>query len=56
MTDNNQKVVICPDCEAKIVLTSENEVGDVVDCPDCGTEIEILSLNPLKYAELVEEK
>lgn len=31
-------------------------VGDILECGECGTEIEILSLVPLKYEELIEEK
>ncbi len=32
------------------------EVGDILECGECGTEVEILSLEPLKYQELIEEK
>jgi lysine biosynthesis protein LysW len=32
------------------------EIGDILECQECGTEVEILSLEPLKYSELVEEK
>lgn len=51
----NEKV-ICPDCKAEIILTEGVMVGDIVECSVCGTEVEILSLEPLKYCELVEEK
>lgn len=51
----NEKVV-CPDCKAEIELMDNLMVGDIVECQKCGTEVEILSLKPLKYAELVEEK
>lgn len=51
----NEKIV-CPDCQAEINLVEEVMVGDIVECEECGTEVEILSLNPLKYSELVEEK
>ena len=51
----NEKVV-CPDCKSEIKLTEETMVGDIVECFECGTEVEIISLNPLKYRELVEEK
>lgn len=51
----NEKVV-CPDCQAEIKLPEGVMVGDIVECEQCGTEVEILSLEPLKYSELVEEK
>lgn len=51
----NEKVV-CPDCQAEIKLPEEVMVGDILECGECGTEVEILSLEPLKYSELVEEK
>jgi lysine biosynthesis protein LysW len=31
-------------------------IGDILECQECGTEVEILSINPLKYRELIEEK
>ncbi len=51
----NEKV-ICPDCKSEIKLIEGTMVGDILECQECGTEVEILSLNPLKYCELVEEK
>ncbi len=51
----NEKV-ICPDCKIEIELIDATAVGDIIECPECGTEVEILSLNPLKYRELIEEK
>lgn len=51
----NEKI-ICPDCKTEIELTKETMVGDIIECPECGTEVEILSLDPLKYRELIEEK
>lgn len=54
MSDTNNKV-LCPDCQAEI--KNENMmVGDIMECPECGTEVEILSLEPLQYRELIEEK
>ena len=52
---DNQKIV-CPDCQTEIKRTPEMAVGDILECEECGTEVEILSLTPLKYQELVEEK
>jgi alpha-aminoadipate/glutamate carrier protein LysW len=51
----NEKV-ICPDCKSEIKLSKDTMVGDIVECQECGTEVEIISLNPLKYRELIEEK
>ena len=48
--------IICPDCKAEIVKPQLMEVGDILECLECGTEVEIMSLEPLKYRELVEEK
>ncbi len=45
----------CPDCGSEIKYT-KLQVGDILECGECGTEIEILSLSPLKYRELIEEK
>jgi len=55
MADVSNKV-ICPDCGTEFVTNSETAVGDILECQTCGTEVEILSLKPLKYQELVEEK
>ncbi len=52
---DNQKI-ICPDCQTEIKRTLKMTVGDILECGECGTEIEILSLVPLKYEELIEEK
>lgn len=48
--------IICPDCKAEIKNESPLTLGDILECGECGTEVEILSLEPLKYAELIEEK
>lgn len=54
MPDTNNKV-ICPDCQVEII-SKTMIVGDILECQECGTEVEILSLSPLKYRELIEEK
>ena len=54
MSDTNLKV-ICPDCKSEI-KSEKLMVGDILECSECGTEVEILSLNPLKYREVIEEK
>ena len=48
--------IICPDCGLEIVQPEGLMIGDIVECGDCGTEVEILSLEPLQYRELIEEK
>ncbi|MFA6518537.1 MAG: lysine biosynthesis protein LysW [Candidatus Shapirobacteria bacterium] len=54
--DQNKKI-ICPDCGMEIKKTEGLlEVGDILECQECGTEVEILSLDPSKYRELIEEK
>lgn len=54
MSDTNNKV-ICPDCQVEIISETRG-VGDILECQECGTEVEILSINPLEYRELIEEK
>lgn len=48
--------IVCPDCKSIIPAESKFEIGDIFECPNCGTEVEIQSLDPLIYAELLEEK
>lgn len=55
MTDINQKIM-CPDCGTEIKSEKSPDVGDILECQECGTEVEVLSLSPLKYQTLVEEK
>lgn len=45
----------CPDCGSEIKY-KKIEIGDIVECSECGTEVEIVSLKPLKFEELFEEK
>jgi alpha-aminoadipate carrier protein LysW len=54
MTQMNK--IICPDCEAEIKQPERLMIGDILECSECGTEVEILSLEPLQYRELIEEK
>ena len=54
MTETNK--IICPDCGIEIIITGNEEVGDILECGECGTEIEITSINPLQFRELTEEK
>ena len=55
MADANNKI-ICPDCGAEITQPEGMTVGDILECQECGTEVEVVSLEPLQYRELVEEK
>jgi lysine biosynthesis protein LysW len=54
--NQEENKIICPDCKAEIVKTEGMTVGDILECQKCGTEVEILSLEPVQYKELVEEK
>jgi len=54
MTQTNK--IICPDCEAEIKQPEGMMIGDILECNECGTEVEVLSLEPLQYKELIEEK
>ena len=54
MTQMNK--IICPDCESEIKQPERLMIGDILECSECGTEVEILSLEPLQYRELIEEK
>lgn len=54
--NQEENKIICPDCGAEISKTNETIVGDILECTECGTEVEVLSLEPLIYKELVEEK
>ena len=54
MLDTNK--IICPDCQKEITMPEGMVVGDILECNECGTEVEILSLDPLNYSTLVEEK
>ena len=50
----DENKILCPDCGA--VIKADYQLGEIVECGECGTEVEILSINPLKYRELIEEK
>jgi len=54
MTETNK--IICPDCQKEINPTETVNIGDILECDECGTEVEILSIDPLEYKELIEEK
>lgn len=50
------KKIVCPDCGVEIVSKGNEEVGDILECEECGTEVEIISVDPLEFRELIEEK
>jgi len=54
MTETNK--ITCPDCGKEIIHPEGMMIGDILECDECGTEIEILSIEPLEYKELIEEK
>ena len=54
MTQTNK--ILCPDCGEEINSLEGMMIGDILECGECGTEIEILSIEPLEYKELIEEK
>jgi alpha-aminoadipate carrier protein LysW len=56
MTQTQVNKIICPDCDAEIKQVEGMMVGDILECGECGTEVEILSIDPLQYKELIEEK
>jgi len=43
-------VVICPECEARIELAADTEVGEIIVCPDCGVDLEVTALAPAMVA------
>lgn len=55
MTQTQIKIT-CPDCGVEIKQTEGMIIGDILECDECGTEVEILSVEPLQYRELIEEK
>jgi alpha-aminoadipate carrier protein LysW len=54
--NDNQNKIVCPDCGAEIKQQGELNLGDILECQECGTEVEIVSVEPLKYSELIEQK
>ncbi|PIV01285.1 lysine biosynthesis protein LysW [Candidatus Shapirobacteria bacterium CG03_land_8_20_14_0_80_39_12] len=50
------KTIKCPDCEKVIIVPDDAQVGEIIECSNCGNEFEIISLNPLQTAVVIEEK
>ena len=42
------KMVLCPECEAELVLSDTVEESEIIVCPDCGVELEVLSVDPVE--------
>jgi alpha-aminoadipate/glutamate carrier protein LysW len=40
--------VLCPECEAELVLGATVEESEIIVCPDCGVELEVLSVDPVE--------
>lgn len=38
--------VYCPDCDGRIMLSSQVEVGLTLVCPYCDAELEVISVDP----------
>ena len=38
--------VNCPDCDGKIMLSPEAEIGLTLVCPYCDAELEVISTDP----------
>ena len=54
--NQEENKIICPDCKTEIIKSETMVVGDILECGECGTEVEVLSLDPMQYKELMEEK
>lgn len=44
----------CPECDTRIHVTEEVEVGQIVLCPDCQVPLEITSHEPVALTLLPE--
>jgi hypothetical protein len=51
---NNQAV--CPECDTPLLINDTIRVGEIVECSACATECECLSLAPLTFAPIEQEK
>ncbi len=50
-------MVLCPECESEIdVEEDELDEGEIVSCSDCGTDFEVVGVEPLELAPVVEEE
>ena len=48
-------VVLCPDCEYEIHLSSQVKLGEKVTCPECWAYLNVVNLEPLELAWVTEE-
>ena len=54
-TGHDSAMAFCPDCEDRIQLNTNPELGLKVLCPYCGAYLEIIRLRPLKLSWDLEE-
>jgi len=49
--------VLCPECEAEIILDTNVMQGEILVCPDCGVDLEVMSIEPvmIEVAPMEEE-
>lgn len=38
----------CPECDARVLMTTDVEVGEIVTCPECGVDLEVTGTDPLR--------
>lgn len=44
----------CPVCGAEVSASDDVVQGELIECPDCGTELEVVSTDPVTFAEAPE--
>jgi hypothetical protein len=52
----NKKQIVCSECDTPIDLPQKITVGSVIECTACTTESECVSLDPLTFVPLEQEK
>lgn len=55
MLDDDKKI-ICPDCQMDIAYEEPVEIGSIFECSECGCEVELVATDPWQYRTLVEQK
>jgi alpha-aminoadipate carrier protein LysW len=46
------KIAKCPECGARVRVSSAAEIGDEVTCQSCGEELEVIETEPLTLGYL----
>lgn len=54
--DIKNQQAVCPECDTPLILPKDLLVGTIIECPACATESECISLNPLTFSPIEEEK